>query len=90
MSNPDGRGNVPLAWVGRAMEPKQIVIRPLFKQERERLLALAREVDDRAAGLRPGSEQRKLLREARLLKSTADLDSWISSTGLARRSPRRR
>ena len=72
------------------MEPKQIVIRPLFKQELERLLALAREVDDRAAGLRPGSEQRKLLREARLLKSTADLDSWISSTGLARRSPRRR
>jgi hypothetical protein len=72
------------------MEPKQIVIRPLFKQERECLLALAREVDDRAAGLRPGSEQRKLLREARLLKSTADLDSWISSTGLARRSPRRR
>jgi hypothetical protein len=89
MSNPNGRENIPLAWVGRAMEPRPIVIRPLFKQERERLLA-AREVNDRAARLRPGPEQRKLLQEARLLKTTADLDSWISSTGLARRSPRRR
>jgi hypothetical protein len=90
MSNPDGQGSIPFASVGRAMEPKPIVIRPLFEQERERLLALASEINDRAAGLRPGSEQRKLLREARHLKTTADLDSWISSTGLARRSPRRR
>jgi hypothetical protein len=59
------------------MEPKPIVIRPLFEQERERLLALAREINDRAAGLRPGSEQRKLLREARHLETTADLARLI-------------
>jgi hypothetical protein len=75
-------GTSVLAWAGRAMEPKPNAMRPLFKEERERLLALAREANDQAVRLRPGQQQ-KLLREARLLRTTADLDSWISSTGLA-------
>ena len=50
---------------------------------KERLLASAREARDRAALLPPGPERQKLLKDARQLKITADLDSWISSTGLA-------
>jgi hypothetical protein len=68
------------------MDPKPIVGRRRFRQElslKERLLASAREAKDRAALLPPGPERQKLLRDARLLKTTADLDSWISSTGLA-------
>ena len=83
-------GDVMHAGVENLMDPKPIVGRRRFRQEQERLLASAREARDRAALLPPGPERQKLLRDARYLKTTADLDSWISSTGLARRSPRRR
>ena len=63
------------------MDPKPIVGRRRFKQElslKERLLAAAREAKDRAALLPPGPGQRKLLREARILQSSADLNGWFS------------
>ena len=63
------------------MDPEPIVRRRRFKQDltlKERLLAAAREARDRAALLPPGPERQKLLREARPLKITADIDSWIS------------
>jgi hypothetical protein len=69
------------------MDPKPILGRRHFRQElslKERLLASAREARDRAALLPPGPERQKLLRDARLFKTTADLDSWLSSAGLAR------
>jgi len=74
------------AWLESAMDLKPIVGRRRLRQElslKERLLASAREARDRAALLPPGPERQKLLRDARQLKITADLDSWISSTGLA-------
>ena len=46
-----------------------------FRQElllRHRLLASSRQARDRAALLPPGPERQKLLRDARLLKTTAD------------------
>ena len=46
-----------------------------FGQElplRHRLLASSRQARDRAALLPPGPERQKLLRDARLLKTTAD------------------
>jgi hypothetical protein len=67
------------------MDPKPIVERRRFKQDlslNERLLVAAREARDRAALLPPGSEQRKLLRDARYLKTAAELDRWLSSPGL--------
>jgi len=67
------------------MDPEPIVRRRRFKQDltlKERLLAAAREARDRAALLPPGPERQKLLRDARYLKTVADLDSWLSSPGL--------
>jgi hypothetical protein len=67
------------------MDLKPIVGRRRFRQEmsvKERLLASAREARDRAALLPPGPKQRKLLRDARYLKTVADLDRWLSSPGL--------
>jgi hypothetical protein len=68
------------------MDPKPIVGRRRFRQElslKERLLVSAREARDRAALLPPGPEQRKFLREARILQTSADLDLWVSSPGFA-------
>ena len=91
MRNPNRGGNIHI-W-GRdvrrwenSVDPKPIVGRRRFRQElalKERLLASAREARDRAALLPPGPERQKLLKDARYLKTTADLDSWISSPGLA-------
>ena len=57
------------------MDTKPIVGRWRFKQLlslKQRLLASAREATDGAALLPPGPERQKLLRDARLLKTTAD------------------
>jgi hypothetical protein len=57
------------------MDTKPILGRRRFTQElslRGRFLASAREARDRAALLPPGPERQKILRDARLLKATAD------------------
>jgi hypothetical protein len=68
-------GDVMRGWLESSRDPKPIVGRRRFRQElslKVRLLASARDARDRAALLPPGPERQKFLRDARLLKTTAD------------------
>lgn len=49
---------------------------------KDRLASFAKEVRDKAAGLRPGPERDALLKKARQADTAAHLDDWANSPGL--------
>jgi len=71
------------AWVECSMVHRLVVRRRRFKQVltlKERLLRSADESGKRAAAMPPGPDRRKLLKWARIAKTTAELDGWLSSS----------
>ena len=73
----------------RVMEQRPVIKRRRIKQVltlKERLLQSADEASERAALLPPGLERHKLLRWARVTRTTAGLDDWLTPHGL--RPPR--
>ena len=49
---------------------------------KDRLASFAKEVRDKAAGLRPGPERDALLKKARQADTASHLDDWANSAGL--------
>ena len=49
---------------------------------KERLASFAKEVREKASGLRPGPEQDALLKKARQADTASHLDEWANSPGL--------